>query len=79
MPSGKRILQILPEKVNFDIQTISAISHDSRIVATLASDMASSREPNYVCDGVARNLRPSARTTLSTVANSGLPSGDKAL
>ena len=26
MPLGKRVLQILPEKVTFEIQTISAIS-----------------------------------------------------
>ncbi len=31
------------------------------------------------CAGVARRRRPRARTTLSTVANLGLPSGDRAL
>ena len=37
------------------------------------------RRTTYSFAGVARNRRPSARTTLSTVANSGLPSGDNAL
>ncbi len=45
----------------------------------LDQDLKMSHRPGYSAAGVACSFRPSARTTFSTVLNSGLPSGDSAL